>query len=173
MVYFLRTARLSFRCWSEGDLPLALALWGDPAVTALIGGPFTPETVRERLHRGIALMRQHGVQYWPAFLSDGAQFIGCAGLRPYRLEDGIYEFGVHLRPAFQGKGFAREAANAIIYHAFGTLRAESLFAGHHPRNEASRRILAKLGFVATHEELYAPTGLMHPSCLLRRPQALS
>jgi len=172
-VYFLRTARLGFRCWSEDDLPLALALWGDPAVTALIGGPFTPEMVHERLHREIALRREHGVQYWPVFLADGAPFIGCAGLRPYRLEDRIYELGVHLRTAFQGKGLAREAANAVIGYAFATLRAESLFAGHHPRNEASRRLLLKLGFVATHEELYAPTGLMHPSYLLRRPKALS
>ena len=171
-MHLLKTARLVLRCWSEGDLPLALELWGDPAVTALIGGPFTVEMIRERLQREIDLLQQCGVQYWPAFLTDGAQFIGCAGLRPYRVESGVYELGVHLRPAFQGKGFAREAAGAVVDYAFETLHAAALFAGHHPQNEPSRRLLAKLGFVATHEELYAPTGLMHPSYLLRRPQAL-
>jgi len=44
-----------------------------------------------------------------------------------------------------------------------------LFAGHHPENHASRRILSKLGFRLTHEEFYPPTGLLHPSYLLPRP----
>lgn len=141
-------------------------------MTALSGGRFTAEMVRERLQREIELVRQNGVQYWPAFLNGAKQFIGCAGLRPYRLEERICEPGVHLRPVFQGKGFAREAANAIIEYAFETLGARSLFAGHHPRNEAPRRLLIKLGFVGTREERYPPTGLMHPSYLLWQPEAL-
>jgi len=34
--YFLTTARLGFRCWAPGDLPLARTLWGDPQVTKLM-----------------------------------------------------------------------------------------------------------------------------------------
>ncbi|MEA2746949.1 MAG: hypothetical protein QOI41_1092, partial [Myxococcales bacterium] len=34
--WFLRSARLGFREWTPADLGLARALWGDPAVTALI-----------------------------------------------------------------------------------------------------------------------------------------
>lgn len=34
--YFLRSARLGFRCWTERDLDLAESLWGDPAVTRFI-----------------------------------------------------------------------------------------------------------------------------------------
>lgn len=37
--YFLRSVRLGFRCWTDEDMPLAMELWGNPAVTALIGGP--------------------------------------------------------------------------------------------------------------------------------------
>jgi hypothetical protein len=48
--YFLRASRLGFRHWALGDLPLAASLWGDPEVTRLIGGPFTPDQVEERLH---------------------------------------------------------------------------------------------------------------------------
>jgi RimJ/RimL family protein N-acetyltransferase len=172
MNYFLTSARLGFRCWSEEDLPLALGLWGDPEVTALIGGPFTSDTVRERLTKEIAQMREHRVQYWPFFLLDSKLHVGCAGLRPYRAERRVYEFGVHLRRAFWGQGLAREAAHAIIAYAFDTLHAEALFAGHHPANEASRQLLLKLGFIYSHEELYPPTGLMHPSYLLvRKPEA--
>jgi len=51
-------------------------------------------------------------------------------------------------------------------HAFRTLHAAALFAGHNPRNESSRLMLTKLGFRYTHDEYYPPTGLQHPSYLL-------
>ncbi len=168
MDYFLKSKRLGFRCWSANDLALAMGLWGDPRVTAFIGGPFTPEKVRERLAREIQQMETHGVQYWPIFLLESHQHAGCAGLRPYRPEQKVYELGVHLCQACWGKGFAIEASRAAIRYGFDVLGAEALFAGHHPENAASRRLLSKLGFEHTHEELYPPTGLMHPSYLLRK-----
>ncbi|HTS11303.1 MAG TPA: GNAT family N-acetyltransferase [Candidatus Limnocylindrales bacterium] len=168
MQYFLTTGRLGFRCWDAGDLRLAMELWGDPEVTAMIGGPFTEEMVRARLEREIAQMRERGVQYWPIFLREGGEHVGCAGLRPYRDEARVYELGFHLRRAFWGQGFASEAGRAAIEYGFGTLGAEALFAGHHPKNEASRAVLLKLGFVREGEELYPPTGEMHPAYWLRR-----
>lgn len=168
MDYFLTSTRLGFRLWTEKDLPLAMALWGDPDVTAFIGGPFTPDVVRTRVEQEIAQMQACGLQYWPVFLLEGNQHVGCAGLRPYRAEKRVHEFGVHLRRDFWGCGLAQEAARTVIDYAFTVLGAEALFAGHHPANEASRRLLLKLGFVLTHEELYPPTGRMHPSYLLRK-----
>jgi len=170
--YFLKSSRLGFRCWEETDLSLAEDLWGNPAVTALIGGPFPPDIVRARLHSEIAQMRSFGVQYWPVFVRNGNRHCGCAGLRPYRIEDRIYELGVHFLPAFWGRGLAQEASRAVIDYAFGPLRANELFAGHHPENERSRQLLLKLGFVHTHEELYPPTGLQHTSYSLRKKQEL-
>lgn len=168
MDYFLQSARLGFRSWTEGDLPLAKALWGDPEVTRFIGGPFSPEMVRSRLQAEIENQQRFGVQYWPVFLLDGDAHAGCAGLRPYRPEHQIYELGFHLHPAFWGQGLAQEAARTAIDYAFCKLGAEALFAGHHPANQASRRLLLKLGFLFTGEELYQPTGLLHPSYLLRK-----
>jgi RimJ/RimL family protein N-acetyltransferase len=162
----METARLLFRPWSEGDLDLALGLWGDAEVTRLIGGPFSREQVRERLERERASLDGYGVQYWPVFLRDGGGHVGCCGLRPYRVEEGVYEIGFHIRSAHWGHGYASEAARTVIAHAFGTLRAVSLFAGHHPANEGSRRLLEKLGFRYTHHEFYPPTKLEHPSYLL-------
>jgi len=53
MDYFLKSQRLGFRCWQDEDLPLAMKLWGDSEVSALLGGPFTPEQVRERLQQEV------------------------------------------------------------------------------------------------------------------------
>jgi len=167
--YFLKTARLGFRRWSTSDLPLALALWGDPQVTRFIGGPFSHEQIEEKLRNEIASMNAHRVQYWPLFFLGDNAHAGCAGLRPYEVKDRVYEMGFHLRPAYWGRGLAVEAGRAIVAFAFATLGARALFAGHHPANTASRTVLEKLGFSFTHEELYAPTGLRHPSYLLSRP----
>ena len=139
-------------------------------MTRFIGGPFSETQIQERLAREIASMRDQRVQYWLVFsLADG-DFAGCCGLRPYKPEECIYELGFHLRPAHWGKGFAVESARAVIAHAFDSLGAQQLFAAHHPENLASRKVLEKLAFRFTHEELYAPTGQMH-RCYILEPSA--
>jgi [ribosomal protein S5]-alanine N-acetyltransferase len=168
MSYFLKSAHLGFRSWRDKDQSLALGLWGDPKVTALIGGSFTPEMVRERLRKEIWQFGESKLQYWPVFLLNSDEHVGCAGLRPYGAKQRVYELGVHLRPPFRRSGLAKEAAMTVVEYAFGTLDAEALFAGHHTANDASRHLLLGLGFVYSHDEVYAPTGLMHPSYFLRR-----
>ena len=167
--YFLRSSRLGFRTWREDDLPLAIGLWGDPEVTRFIDArTLTSKQVREILGRHIAWQCEHGIEYWPIFLLKGREHVGCCGLRPYDAEKKIYEFGVHIRSKFWRQGFAHEAAEAVIEHAFRDLGARALFAGHNPNNHASRALLRKLGFQHIKDELYAPTGLMHPAYLLTR-----
>ncbi len=164
--YFLQSARLGFRLWSDADVDLAMGVWGDPEVTRLIGGPFSPAQVRQRLSREIATMQSHGVQYWPIFLVVTGEHIGCCGLQPYKSEEGIYEIGIHLRRTCWGHGYAAEATRSVMEYAFKALGVKALFAGHNPANAASRRILEQLGFRYTHDEFYPPTGLHHPSYLL-------
>jgi len=175
--YFLTTQRLGFRTWSEDDFDLAQGLWGDLKVTELIDarGRLSPDQVRERLQREIATQQAHGVQYWPIFLLAGGtctarkcmcEHVGCCGLRPVPERPDVLELGFHIRSALWGQGYATEAARAVIRYAFDVLGVAGLFAGHHPRNEVSRRLLAKLGFQYTHDEFYPPTGLDHPSYFL-------
>jgi ribosomal-protein-alanine N-acetyltransferase len=166
--YFLQTARLGFRPWSAGDLPLALALWGDANVTRFFGGPFSQEQTQKRLSSEIANLTAHRVQYWPLFLLADGDFVGCCGLRPYKPAEKIFELGFHLRPAHWRQGLADESARAVLAYAFESLDATAIFAGHHPKNHASQKALGKLGFHFTHEELYPPTGEMHLCYLLPR-----
>jgi RimJ/RimL family protein N-acetyltransferase len=160
------TARLVFRTWRDEDLPLARALFGDPQVTALVGGPFSDAQIAARLAGEIATQAAHGYQYWPMFArgitEDLVSFVGCCGLKPRDPAANIHELGVYIRPHCWNQGYAAEAARAVIAFAFDTLGASGLFAGHHPDNAGSKRTLEKLGFRYTGDELYPPTGLMHP-----------
>ncbi len=138
-------------------------------MASMIGGPFTPDEVKARLRREIQSMIAHKVQYWPIFLLRNHDLAGCAGLRPYKLQEQVFEMGVHLRPDNWGQGLAQEAGRAVIAFAFESLGVKALFAGHHPANAGSRKLIEKLGFRFTHEEFYPPTGLNHPSYLLTNP----
>ena len=164
------TERLEFRRWRDSDLSAASRLWGDPAVMRLLGGPYDAAAVSARLEREIANDVEHGVQYWPLFLRTSGDFVGCCGLKPYQPENRFLELGFHLRQPFWGGGYASEAARAVIEFAFGRLECAALFAGHHPENEPSSRLLAKLGFACIGTHFYEPTGLQHPWYRLERMQ---
>jgi RimJ/RimL family protein N-acetyltransferase len=164
------TERLTFRCWTENDGALAAGLWGDPRVMAFIDsrGPLDAAATRNRLQKDLRNQREHAVQFWPIFLRATGEHVGACGFRPRDPVKRILELGFALRPLFWGKGLATEAARAAVDHAFGTLGATALFAGHHAANAASRRALEKLGFRHTHDEHYEPTGSIHPCYLLER-----
>ena len=166
----LTSERLLFSEWQEGDQKIADELWGDLDVTKLIDarGQLSAEQVRQRLRQELDCLQQHGVQYWPIYLLTTDEHVGCCGLRPYDLDRGIYELGVHIKKKFWGQGLAFEGCSAVIEYAFNKLNVNSLFAGHNPNNNASKKLLEKLGFRFTHKELYPPTGLEHPSYLLKK-----
>jgi len=167
--FFLQSRRLGFRTWRPSDLPLALRLWGDPAVTRFISREgFAEPEIRARLEREIATQETSRIQYWPIFTLAGAQHVGCCGLRPREGHPLVPEFGVHIGSDHWRQGYALEAALCVIKYAFGVLGFEALFAGHNPENLASRNLLVRLGFAHTHDEFYPPTGLEHPSYLLAK-----
>jgi len=163
--YFLSTARLGFSIWNKQDISEALELWGNPQVTKYItaDGKMTEQQVQERLCKEIENYRNYHIQYWPVYLLETNQNIGCCGLRPYDLEIHILELGIHLKEQYWGKGFAKEACLAVAEYAFDTLKVNALFSGHNPSNSASAGLLKTLGFTYTHDEFYPPTGLYHPS----------
>jgi RimJ/RimL family protein N-acetyltransferase len=163
--HFLTSARLGFSLWEKTDIELAYSLWGDPTVTRYISanGVISKKQVEDRLNKEINTQEEFQVQYWPLFDLKSDKFIGCCGLHPYDPEKNIYEIGIHLKSDSWSCGYASEAANAVIKHAFEVLKANNLFAGHNPQNIASKNLLKKLGFIYSHDEFYEPTGLDHPS----------
>jgi [ribosomal protein S5]-alanine N-acetyltransferase len=168
-----RTERLLARSWQIEDLPLALELWGDPVVTALIDsrGKLTGAQVHEKLHAEIGREKSSGVQYWALFDHRNGDFVGCGGLRPwvYAPSEVNFEVGFHLVRRCWGKGLGTEAALGALQYAWGKLQLSKVYAGHHPDNRASEKILKKLGFESIENVFYEPTGLMHPSYVCMAP----
>jgi [ribosomal protein S5]-alanine N-acetyltransferase len=141
-----RTERLVARSWRIEDLTLALELWGDPAVTALIDarGKLTAEQVEERLRDEIERERSSSVEYWALFDHRNGDFVGCGGLRPwiYTTGERNFEVGFHLVKRSWGKGLATEAALGALDYAWQKLRLSKVMPGTIPkivhRNESSK-----------------------------------
>jgi RimJ/RimL family protein N-acetyltransferase len=78
--------------------------------------------------------------------------LGACGIA--KLDGKQPEIGYWLGVPFWGKGYATEAARAVIDHAFGDLGYEHLLGGARVSNPASRRVLEKCGFQWTGVGLY-------------------
>ena len=77
------------------------------------------------------------------FIWSGERFVGTIGL-----DDGL---GYWLAQDAWGRGYATEAARAVIDHHFETSDDDALKSAHFDGNAASRGVLTKLGFEDTGE----------------------
>lgn len=161
----MKTENIGFSNWIDSDLKLATLLWGEEDVTRFIcaTGKFTKQDIYDRLFIEINNGVNYHVQYWPIFNLTSGELMGCCGARPFKSEHNSYEIGVHIRKKFWGKGFASESVKEVINYCFTELNAVKLFAGHHPQNESSKKLLMRLGFHYIGDKFYEPTSLYHPS----------
>ena len=85
-------------------------------------------------------------------ITHGTTVLGACGVG--RRDGEQPEIGYWLGVAFWGRGYATEAARALIDHAFADLGYDALVAGARVSNPASRRVLQKCGFQWTSVGLY-------------------
>ncbi len=168
MESFLESARLTWRQWTEADLPLAVVLWGDAEVTRHFGGPMTPAEAEARMRLEMERQRELGIQYWPVFDRATGEHAGCAGLRPFGDDPGVRELGVHIARRFWSGRYGEEAARAVMGYAFGTLGLRALVAAHGPEHTNSKAMIERLGFRFTHRSPWGAEGILHPYYRLER-----
>ena len=73
------------------------------------------------------------------------RLIGCIGLQPAEAGTGI-EFGYWLGKRHWGEGYATEAVTRLTRFVFATLNLPEVWAAAVPTNDASHRVLEKVGF---------------------------
>ena len=72
--------------------------------------------------------------------------LGQCGFKGPPGPDGIVEIAYGIAPAEQGKGYATEAAEALVHHAFSNPCVRIVCAHTLPQPNASARVLTKCGF---------------------------
>ena len=148
MVAALDTARLRLRPQTAADAPFLLALMHDPAWLRHIGdrGVRTEAEARAYIESVTrAMYAEHGVgMLLVERKADGVPLGICGLLR----RDGFDapDLGVALAAEHRKQGYAAEAAQATLAHARQALGLKRVLALVSPGNEASVRLLERLGF---------------------------
>ena len=155
MIATLKTNRLSLRPIGAEDIPAFVPLLNEFDVVrnlTHVPHPYTQADGREF----IALTekkRSEGMVLNYAVLAADDSFVGFCTANIEDDGDKRYpasrELGYWYGKPFWGRGYATEAAEAVVRHAFDVLGASVLTAGYYVDNPASGRVLKKLGFEKT------------------------
>ena len=145
------TERLLIRPWLESDAGLMKAMARDMGYNCFTTpGRFAVENDEHALSRvreWILGFEQTGISKMPVFIRETNEFIGTCGFGPAQIfNEPQIELAYRLLIDHWGKGYATEAARAMVNHAFTDLKREQVFAFIHPHNKASREVIIRLGF---------------------------
>jgi ribosomal-protein-alanine N-acetyltransferase len=77
-----------------------------------------------------------------------ATLIGIAGFVGPPTSDGAVEIGYAILPDYQGRGYASEAVNALVSHAFADPVVQCITATTYETLQPSIRVLQKTGFAS-------------------------
>ncbi len=151
LAYSIHTPRLILRCWHPTDAnPLQRVINDNldylrPWIDWARQEPESLEMKTERLRRfrDDFLSRRDFV--YGIFGADGVRIIGGTGLHTRENKD-AREIGYWIAQAYANKGLATESTAALTRVAFEINRVKRVEIRCDPRNQASARVAAKLGY---------------------------
>jgi len=124
------------------------AMQSDPEVCRyLLYDARTREQVDEVLARDAAKVQLTDVGDYlqPAIRDERGRFLGTMYLHLTSVDDRTAEIGWILLPTAQGRGYASDAARALLATCFGQLELHRVYAELDPRNDASVALCVRLG----------------------------
>lgn len=165
-MFQLTTQRLILREPIEGDAEaLHAAVFGDPVAMRYIGdgSPRTVEQVRSSQHRKIDCLTKHGVTLWTVILRETGEVVGDCGVIPIAWQGPAFELAYRFGKMAWGQGLATEAGRAALTHAWEATDLPEITGVTDLRNDASQRVLTKLGFedLGTTTAYYGGEELRH------------
>ena len=142
------TDRLVLREFTARDVPAVLAYQSDPRYLRLY--PWTQRTrqdVAEFVQMFISQQKQRPrTKFQLAVeLKDTFQLIGTCGIRMASANAHQADIGYELAPEQWGRGYATEAARALLHFGFTELRVHRIWSWCIAENTGSVRVLEKLG----------------------------
>jgi RimJ/RimL family protein N-acetyltransferase len=107
-------------------------------------GHETREAVEKFIRAGTNSLSKDGILL--GFDRQTGDFVISTGLHAVGDTTDEYETGYWVAQEYLGRGYATEAANAIIRYAFHAQKAKIMRINYFADNDRSRRVIEKLGF---------------------------
>ena len=144
----INTERLTLRWMDAGDAEALFAIFSDPQVARFWSGP--PWTDVQQARNSIALALDDyasgtGMKM-AVVLKETGQMIGYTNFYAFYDANRRCDIGYAMASAFWGKGYQTEALRAKLDYGFRELNLNRVEADIDPRNDASAKVLEKLGF---------------------------
>jgi len=159
MKIFVETERLILREILPTDVDGLFKLDSDPEVHRYLGNK--PVTGKGQILDVINFIRQqyidNGIGRWAIIDKENNDLIGWTGLKFVteitNNHKNYYDLGYRLIKKYWGKGIATETALASLEYAFNKLNIDEVFAMADCENDASNKILKKVGlnFIETFD----------------------
>jgi RimJ/RimL family protein N-acetyltransferase len=145
-----RTERLVVRTFVEADRARLVALAGDPVVMRYIGRPGggwgsrTRDEAEAMFDRLIERGRTNPYSMWAVSEHGDDTLIGWCGMQDLPGSTDI-EIGWILAAPYWGRGYATEAAAAVVAYGFERLALPAIVAVAMPENVKSTNVMRRLG----------------------------
>jgi RimJ/RimL family protein N-acetyltransferase len=138
-----RAVDVDLRPWRRDDLELMHRLLGDPAMTAHLGGPESPEQLRSRLERYVTMPPDSG-RVFVITAGPDREPAGSVVFWPHVIRDEpALEIGWGVLPVFQGRGIATRATARCLEIAAAETEHRTIHAFPSVDNAASNAVCRK------------------------------
>ncbi|MUP45435.1 N-acetyltransferase [Gramella sp. BOM4] len=144
----LETSRLILQKITDQDQRNIYKGLSHPEVIRFYGVNYTSfEETKEQMNWYSNLEKSGAGRWWSIREKRSNEFCGAIGINDHHPEHKKAEIGFWLLPEYWGKGFTKEAAEAVIDHLFQDMKLHRLEAYVEGGNSNSSRVLQKLGFL--------------------------
>ncbi|MGL4488165.1 MAG: GNAT family N-acetyltransferase [Rhizobiaceae bacterium] len=150
----IETDRLRIRGWTLSDEDRAVfhRLNSDPQVMRYFPFRRTSAETDALLELVLKMSREQGYGWAAVCLKDTHEVIGFSGIADVNYFSAAFlpadEIGWRLLPEHWHKGYATEAAAALLAHAFDVLRRKRIVSFAVTENTASINVMKRIGMVA-------------------------
>jgi [ribosomal protein S5]-alanine N-acetyltransferase len=141
----IETQRLILRPAIEEDYESCKLIWADPEVKKFSGGPVSEEELKQAFYDDLEKARgDYGFK--SVIVRDSGLHIGDAGLAQKDIESRQeVEVMYFFNKDFWGRGYATEAAQALVEYGLKNLGLKRIVALIHPENMASVKVAERAG----------------------------
>lgn len=141
------TQRLALRELRESDLEAMAVLSSDATFQRYEGELQSKEDIAPDFKAYLDLVSQEPRERYilAVTIPPDDQFCGYIDLMERKRSIREWAIGWGMHPALWGRGYAPEAARAVLHFAFEELKAHRVMASCHADNLASARVMEKLG----------------------------